>query len=48
LIHELFLFLVYIKKGLAPEIAGFDPNQIPTDSTREFINQAPHYLLRPG
>jgi len=33
--------------GIAPEIAGFDPTQVHHRKTKDFFNQAPHYLLRP-
>ena len=31
--------------GIAPEIAGFDPNRM--NGAEDFFNQATHYLLRP-
>jgi hypothetical protein len=35
-------------EGLGPEIAGFDPAKISSNADRDFYNEAPHYLLRPG
>jgi hypothetical protein len=33
---------------LGPEIAGFDPAKVSSNTDPDFYNEAPHYLLRPG